>query len=295
MIQTSTGHLIQALIWLARARLGFPFKSISIHATKSATFALPLKACGCKCPCLYKSSISQPWRRSVSFTTPSGLSRRNTSNVRLPAWVSEWRQRTRLGGTSGGSAKPVVRYGEQLADRRSLLSFNELIIQFIPADLMTVSAAGESMSVDVILAKGVWIRNAFLRQSVSVNHYKVIFLGIEISHYMRVYVVTQWGAAFGRTNTLLSLLQNLYLTVTICRSISATHIQEHSFTTQKYAEWSSLAHSARMGIFKGEETLKSAGDFKTVHMKKQLQFNKTETSLKAWWECIKKNNKEEMH
>lgn len=88
----------------------------------------------------------------------------------------------------------MVRNGEQLADRRSLLSFNELIIQFSPADLMTISAAGEGRIVDVILAKGVWIRNAFLRQSLSVNHYKVIFLAMEISLYMRGYVVTQRGA-----------------------------------------------------------------------------------------------------
>lgn len=64
----------------------------------------------------------------------------------------------------------MVRYREPLTDRRSLLSFNELIIQFIPADLMAVSAAGESMSVDVILAKGVWIKDGFLWQSLSINH-----------------------------------------------------------------------------------------------------------------------------
>lgn len=95
----------------------------------------------------------------------------------------------------------MVRYGEQLTDRRSLLSFNELIIQFIPADLMTVSAAGESMSVDVILGKGVWIRAAFLRQSLSINHYRVLFLGMEISHYLRGYVVTQRGADSPRSFT----------------------------------------------------------------------------------------------
>lgn len=153
-------QLIAHMINKSKTRL--PFKSISIHATKSAAaFALPFKECDYRCPCLCKKSISQPWRRSVSFTSPSGLSRRNTSNVGLPAWVSEWRQRTRLGGTSGGNAKPADRNGELLADRRGLLSFNELIIQFIPADLMTVSAAGESASVRVILAKGVWIRDAF--------------------------------------------------------------------------------------------------------------------------------------
>lgn len=186
---TSTGCLIRTLISKSQAMPSFQI-NINTCTKSDATFALLFKECDCKCPCLYKRSISQPWRCSVSFTTPSGLSQRNTWNVRLPAWVSEWRQRTRLGGTSGGSAKPVVRYGEQLTDRRSLLSFNELIIQFIPADLMTVSAAGESMSVDVILAKGVWIRDAFLRQSLSINHYKVLFLGMEISHYLRVYVVT---------------------------------------------------------------------------------------------------------
>lgn len=57
----------------------------------------------------------------------------------------------------------MVPYGAQLTAGRSLLSFNELIIQFIPADPMTVSAAGESTSVDVIPAKGAWIREAFLK------------------------------------------------------------------------------------------------------------------------------------
>lgn len=81
---------------------------------------------------------------------------------------------------------------------------------------------------------------------------------------------------------LFSVFYKIFISLSQSVALSSTHIQEHSFTTQKYAEWSSLAHSAWMGIFKGEGTLKSTGDFKSVDRKKQhpfKPFNKTESSL----------------
>lgn len=124
----------------------------------------------------------------------------------------------------------MVRYGEQLTDRRSLLSFNELIIQFIPADLMTVSAAGERTSVDVILDKGVWIRDSFLRQSLSINHYKVLFLGMEIRHYLRGYVVTRQ-----RTDSSRSFAKSLSHKSNLSRSLQHTD-KAAECTAQKYPQ-----------------------------------------------------------